>query len=122
MKTATIQGGGSLRVWRFHYTRPMEEAAETTNTVPEWRVKRRGERKSPLVEGDPLIQNDQELAGTQERIAYFQRLLAQLRVTATPEEFAYVASGYRAEIERMQAAVLDYLTRHPGVPTPAQAV
>jgi hypothetical protein len=49
-----------------------------------------------------LIQNDQELKGTKERIAYFRSLLAQLRVTATPEEFPLVASGYRAEIERME--------------------
>lgn len=66
-----------------------------------------------------MIQNDQELEGTQDRIAYFQRLLAQLRVTATPEEFPFVASGYRAEIERMQAEVLDYLTRHVSEPMPA---
>ena len=67
-----------------------------------------------------MIQNDQELDGTNQRIAYFQRLLAQLRVTATPEEFPLVASGYRAEIERMQGEVLDYLTRHVSEPTPAR--
>jgi hypothetical protein len=67
-----------------------------------------------------LIQNDRELEGANERIAYFQRLLAQLRVTATPEEFPLVASGYRAEIERMQAEVLDYLTRHVSEPAPAR--
>ena len=50
-----------------------------------------------------MIHNDQELAVTQQRIAYFQRVLAQLRVTASPEEFPAVASGYRAEIVRMQA-------------------
>jgi hypothetical protein len=66
-----------------------------------------------------LIQNDQELEGMQERIIYFQRLLAQLRVTATPEEFPLVAGGYRAEIERMQAEVLEYLTRHVSEPVPA---
>ncbi|NUM77756.1 hypothetical protein HUU40_25620 [candidate division KSB1 bacterium] len=59
-----------------------------------------------------MIQNDQEMEATHERIAYFQRLLAQLRVTAKPEEFAAVASGYRAEIQRMQKEVLDYLMRH----------
>ena len=68
-----------------------------------------------------MIHNDQELEATQERIAYFQRLLAQLRVTATPEEFPAVASGYRAEISRMQEEVLDYLTRHATEPTPAEA-
>jgi hypothetical protein len=56
-----------------------------------------------------MIDNDQELEATQERIAYFYRLLAQLRVTARPEEFSAVASGYRAEIARMQDEALEYL-------------
>jgi len=67
-----------------------------------------------------MIHNDQELAVTQERIAYFQQVLAQLRVTASPEEFPAVASGYRAEIVRMQDEVLAYLTRHVSVPTPVE--
>jgi len=53
-----------------------------------------------------------EMEVTHERIAYFQRLLAQLRVTARPEEFSAVTSGYRAEIHRMQKEILDYLTQH----------
>ena len=68
-----------------------------------------------------MIHNDQELQATQERIAYFQRVLAQLRVTATPEEFPLVASGYRAEIIRMQDEVLAYLTRHASEPVPVEA-
>lgn len=67
-----------------------------------------------------MIHNDQELQATQEHIAYFQRLLAQLRVTATPAEFPLVASGYRAEIVRMQDEVLAYLTRHASEPVPAE--
>ena len=67
-----------------------------------------------------MIHNDLELAVTQERIAYFQGVLAQLRVTASPEEFPGVASGYRAEIVRMQDEVLAYLTRHASVPTPVE--
>jgi len=59
-----------------------------------------------------MIHNDQEMEVTHERIAYFQRLLAQLRVTARPEEFAAVTSGYRAEIHRMQKEILEYLTQH----------
>jgi len=47
------------------------------------------------------MQNDNELQVTQERITYFQQLLANLRQTARPDEFAAVASGYRFEIERM---------------------
>jgi len=68
-----------------------------------------------------MIRNDQELEATQERINYFYRLLAQLRVTARPDEFPAVASGYRAEIARMQEEVLDYLTRHSSETTPAEA-
>lgn len=68
-----------------------------------------------------MIRNDDELQVTQERIAYFQRLLAQLRVTAKPDEFPAVASGYRAEIERMQEEVLDYLTQHASEPEPVKA-
>ncbi len=67
-----------------------------------------------------MIHNEQELKGTKERIAYLERLLGQLRVTARPEEFPLAANGYRAEIERMQAEVLDYLTRHISEPVPAQ--
>jgi hypothetical protein len=59
-----------------------------------------------------MIRNDNELAVTQHRIASFLSLLAQLRVTSRPEEFPLVAGGYRAEVERMQQEVLDYLTRH----------
>ena len=58
-----------------------------------------------------MITNERELAATQERIAYFERLLGQLRVTATPEEFGMVASSYRIELERMQAELVGYLTR-----------
>ena len=59
-----------------------------------------------------MIRNDNELAGTQKRIAYFLGLLSQFRVTARPEEFPALASSYRAEVESMQREVLDYLTRH----------
>jgi hypothetical protein len=59
-----------------------------------------------------MIPTDQEPTTTQERIAYFLRLLAQMRVKAAPEEFPLIASGYRTEVERMQRQVLDYLTQH----------
>ena len=41
-----------------------------------------------------MIENDQELNTTQQRVADFQRILSQLRVRARPEEFGLVASGY----------------------------
>jgi len=56
-----------------------------------------------------MISNDRELEVTQERIARFQRRLVDLRQTARSEEFDAVSSGYRLEIERMQAEVLEYL-------------
>ena len=68
-----------------------------------------------------MIQNDTEMEAAQERIAYFQRILADLRQTARPEEFPYVASGYRAEIEKMHAEILEYLMRHASEPTPSEA-
>ena len=63
-----------------------------------------------------MIQNDTELKTSQQRIAYFQDLLLQLRVKASAEEFSLVSSGYRAEIEKMQDEVLEYLTRHVSEP------
>jgi hypothetical protein len=58
-----------------------------------------------------MIQNDQELGVTRERISYLLDLLARLRVGSRPEELALVCGGYRAEVERMQREVLDYLTQ-----------
>ena len=56
-----------------------------------------------------MITNDQELRATKERIEKFESWLEQLRRTSRREEFQAVTSGYRLEIERMQAQVLDYL-------------
>ena len=58
-----------------------------------------------------MITNDQEYQVTVARIAKFQQWLTDQRRTARPAEFAAVTSGYRLEIERMQAEVLDYLLR-----------
>ena len=66
-----------------------------------------------------MIQNDKELKASQQRIAYFQNLLLQLRVKATPEEFSLILTGYRTEILKMQDEVLEYLTRHSCEPIPA---
>lgn len=59
-----------------------------------------------------MIQNDQELEVTQERIAYFYRLVAQLRVTTQPENFNSMAGGYLSEIQQMHDEVLEYLKHH----------
>lgn len=47
-----------------------------------------------------MITNDQELQGTRERIASFERLLGQLRTTATPEEFRIMAACIRSSSDR----------------------
>jgi hypothetical protein len=62
-----------------------------------------------------MIRNDDELRATQERIAYFQRVLGQLRVTAKPSEFRSVTGGYLQELGKMQDEVLEYLGRHASV-------
>ena len=67
-----------------------------------------------------MIANDDELRGTRERIAYFEDLLAQLRVAASAELFPSMASGYRIEIEKMQREVLEFLTRHVSQSPPAR--
>jgi hypothetical protein len=58
-----------------------------------------------------MIDNDNDLAVTRQRISYFLDLLARLRVSSRPEELALVSGGYRAEVERMQREMLDYLTQ-----------
>jgi hypothetical protein len=67
-----------------------------------------------------MIQNDQELKVTRERIAYLLDLLVRLRASSRPEELPLVSGGYRAEVERMQREVLDYLTQ-PATQTTAKA-
>jgi hypothetical protein len=68
-----------------------------------------------------MIQNDQELKATQERIAYFEGLVAQFRVTTAAPEFELMAGGYLSEVEKMNAEILEYLRRHPSQIAPAEA-
>jgi hypothetical protein len=68
-----------------------------------------------------MIQNDQELQGTQERIAFFCRLVAHMRQAESPTNFHYMASGYLSEIEKMHAEVMVYLGRHASEPVPVEA-
>jgi hypothetical protein len=58
-----------------------------------------------------MIKNDKELAVTRRRVEQFQQWLAQMRQTAAPANFESMASGYRLEIEKMQAEMMDYLLR-----------
>ena len=67
--------------------------------------------------GDIMITSEQELKATHDRIEQFQQWFVKVRRTARPEEFDAVASGYRLEIERMQAEVMEYLL-HPSFVEP----
>ena len=61
-----------------------------------------------------MIANDQELQVTLERIARFQAQVAHLRqVEAQPANYHAAASGFLAEIDRMQLDVREYLSIHP---------
>jgi hypothetical protein len=61
-----------------------------------------------------MIANDQELHVTLERIARFQAQVAHLRKTETsPANYHAAASGFLAEIDRMQLEVREYLSFHP---------
>jgi hypothetical protein len=56
-----------------------------------------------------MIANDQELQTTLGRIAWFQQQVAQLRRTETnPVNYRAAASGFLAEIDRMQLEVREY--------------
>ena len=68
-----------------------------------------------------MIQTDQELKATQDRITYFEGLVAQFRVTTSPQEFKLMAGGFLHEIEKMDAEVMEYLGRHATEPSPAEA-
>jgi hypothetical protein len=61
-----------------------------------------------------MLTNDQEFEATQERIRHFQAQVAHLRkVETNPLAYRLSASGFLAEIYRMQLDVRDYLALHP---------
>ncbi len=68
-----------------------------------------------------MIQNDVELKCTQDRIVYFEGLVAQFRISVPPENFPAMAGGYLAEIEKMHTEVIEYLSRHASEAEPAEA-
>ncbi len=61
-----------------------------------------------------MIVTDQELKTAQGRIARFQEQVAHLRlVESNPANFHASASGFLAEIDRMQLEIREYLSMHP---------
>lgn len=69
-----------------------------------------------------MIANNDELECTQERIAYFYKIVGQIRAQArTPKEYQLYSNSYLAEIEKMNQEVLEYLKQYPGEMSPAEA-
>ena len=68
-----------------------------------------------------MIENDRELEATLERIRHFQAQLRHLRKMETnATNYRLSASGFIAEIDRMQLEVREYLSMLPSeVETPA---
>ena len=61
-----------------------------------------------------MIANDTELQSTLDRIRWFQNQVAQLRKTENnPKNYHAAASGFLAEIGRMQLEVREYFIFHP---------
>lgn len=61
-----------------------------------------------------MISTEQEMEATLERIRHFQAQVAQLRkVETNPVNYRSSASGFLAEIDRMQLEVREYLSLHP---------
>ena len=61
-----------------------------------------------------MIANDQELNTTLDRIQRFQAQVVHLRkVETNPTNYHLAASGFLAEIDRMQLEVREYLSFHP---------
>ena len=64
-----------------------------------------------------MIQNDHELAVTQQRIQQFQTLLLQLRQHERAENYALMATAYLLELDKMNEEIRTYLARPPPLTT-----
>ena len=61
-----------------------------------------------------MIQNNQELEATLNRIEHFQKIVEKIReVETNPRNYELSAGGFLAEIERMNLEVREYLSTHP---------
>ena len=61
-----------------------------------------------------MIANDQELGVTLDRLAKLQAQVAHLRkMEPSPSNYRASASGFLAEIDRMQLEVREFLSTHP---------
>jgi len=61
-----------------------------------------------------MINTEQELQATLDRIAWMQNQIAHLRrVETNPDNYHASASGFLAEVDRMQLEVREFLATHP---------
>lgn len=61
-----------------------------------------------------MIADDRELQTTLDRVAWFQKQVAQLRNTeSNPVNYGAAISGFMAEIDRMQLEIREYLRHLP---------
>jgi hypothetical protein len=68
-----------------------------------------------------MIANDRELQTTLDRIAWFQKKVMHLHKTETnPVNYRAAASGFLAEIDRMQLDVREYLSVLPAAGSPVK--
>ncbi len=66
-----------------------------------------------------MINSDQELEATSERVRDFLRQVVQIRRAETnPENYRMSAAGFLAEIDRMNLEIRDYLWSHPAEAAP----
>ena len=61
-----------------------------------------------------MIRNEKEFRTTLQRVAHFQEQVANLRkVETNRENYRLSASGFLAELDRMNLEVREYLWSHP---------
>ena len=61
-----------------------------------------------------MIQNDQELQVTLDRLGLLQAQVSHLRrLESNPANYRASASGFIAEMDRMQLEIREYLSVHP---------
>ncbi len=66
-----------------------------------------------------MIRNDQEFEAMLERVRHFQRQVTHLRqVESNPANYRRSASGYLAELDRMNLEIREYLWLHGSELTP----
>jgi hypothetical protein len=60
-----------------------------------------------------MMKTDVELQAAQEYVLRFERILTTARSTYPPNAYEAMASSYLAEIERVNAEIVEYLRRTP---------